>query len=206
MGYLNATKDLKLRLRPDVNGEVRWWVDASYGVHQDMKGHTGCTMSMGSGSVYSSSSAQKINTRSSTECEIVGVHDIMPQAIWTKNFLKAQGVTKYKTIIMQDNKSAMILENNGQMSCGKRTKHMDIRYFFVKDLIENKQVEVQWCPTEKMWADFFTKPLSGTLFYRMRDIIMNIDPRDKHHSNHRSVLDNNNNICALNENDERTKN
>jgi hypothetical protein len=86
MCYLNDTMDLKLRLRPNSTGEVRWWIDAAYGIHHDMKGHTGGTMSMGEGSIYSSSSSQKINTRSSTECEVVGVHDMLPQALWTKSF------------------------------------------------------------------------------------------------------------------------
>jgi hypothetical protein len=107
-----------------------------------------------------------------------------------KKFLVAQGLKNVETLIMQDNKSAVLLEENGRFSSGKRTKHMDIRYFFIKNLVENKEVKIEWCPTEKMLGDFFTKPLSGTLFFRMRDIIMNIDPSDKYHSNHRSVLRN----------------
>jgi hypothetical protein len=187
--YLHNTTDLKLRIRPNSSGKIRWWIDAAYGIHSDMKGHTSCMMNMGDGSIYYSSSCQKINTRSSTECEVVGVHDIMPQAIWTKNFLSNQGFDNLETIVLRDNKSALLLETNGRLSSGKRTKHMDIRYFSVKDLIDKKEIRIEWCQTEKMWADFFTKPLTGTLFFRMRDVIMNIDPNDKYHSDHRSVLE-----------------
>ena len=60
MRYLQGTVDLKLRLSADGSGLIRWWVDASFAVHMDMKGHTGGTMSMGKGSIYSASAAQKL--------------------------------------------------------------------------------------------------------------------------------------------------
>ena len=49
---------------------------------------------------------------------------------------------------------------------------MDIRYFFLKDLIERDVVKVEYCPTEQMVADFFTKPLQGNLFYKLKRVIM----------------------------------
>ena len=72
---------------------VKWWVDASFGVHPDMKSHTGATMSLGKGSIYryARSTRQKLNTKSSTEAELVGVDDVMPQVMWTRYFLEAQG-------------------------------------------------------------------------------------------------------------------
>ena len=62
--YLQSTKDLSLILSADGSGLLRWWVDASYGVHMDMKGHTGGNMSMGKGSVYTTANKQKLVTRS----------------------------------------------------------------------------------------------------------------------------------------------
>jgi hypothetical protein len=186
--YLQSTTDLKLRLAGDGSGRVRWWVDASYAVHPDMKGHTGATMSMGSGSIYSTSSGQKLVARSSTESELIGVHDAMPQVIWTSHFLKAQGQTVVENVVYQDNKSSLLLEKNGRQSCGKRTRHIDIRYFFIKDRVSQGEVCLEYCPTEDMLADFFTKPLQGNLFYKFRDRIMNIDSNSPYHSSHRSVL------------------
>ena len=89
--YLEETIDLPLRLQSDGSGNLYWYVDASFGVHPDMKGHTGGTLTMGSGSIYSFSSAQKIVARSSTESELIGVHDLLPQMLWTVRFLEAQG-------------------------------------------------------------------------------------------------------------------
>ena len=66
------------------------------------------------------------------------------------------------------------MENNGRLSSGKRTRHIDIRYFFVKDRIDKKEVRVQYCSTQEMVADFFTKPLQGALFIKFRNNIMNI--------------------------------
>ena len=66
---------------------MTWWVDASYAVHNDMEGHTGGTMSLGHRSIYSSSTKQKLVSRSSTEAELIGVYDIMPQLVWTGNFM-----------------------------------------------------------------------------------------------------------------------
>jgi hypothetical protein len=68
----------------------------------------------------------------------------------------------------------MLLENNGKASSGRRTRHIDIRYFFVTDRIKMKQMRVEYCPTGDMIADFFTKPLQGSLFRKFRAFIMNI--------------------------------
>jgi hypothetical protein len=79
-------------------------------VHQDMRSHTGGTMSLGKGSVYSTSTCQKLNTKSSTEAELVGVDDVMPLVLWTCYFLEAQGYEVRENKVFQDNKSAILLE------------------------------------------------------------------------------------------------
>ena len=111
--YLRGTLDLPLKLSGDGTGTIRWWIDASFGVHADMKGHTGGTLSLGKGPVYSTSTKQKLVARSSTESEVIGVHDVMPQVIWTNYFLQAQGVKVGDTVVYQDNMSSMLLEKNG---------------------------------------------------------------------------------------------
>ena len=98
----------------DGTGEVQWLVDASYVLHPDMKGHTGGTMSMGSGSIYSTLTKQKLVARSSTESKIIGVHDVLPQALWTNHFLKTQGVPVKENVLYQDNMSfSILLKKNG---------------------------------------------------------------------------------------------
>ena len=91
--YLMTTKDLPLTLEADGSGVVKWWINASYAVHPNMRSHTGATMTLGKGCPYSISSKQKVNTRSSTEAELVGVNDGMALVLWTRLFLEAQGYT-----------------------------------------------------------------------------------------------------------------
>ena len=76
MKYLDSIMDMPLVLAADVTGKIWWWVNASYAVHADMKSHTNGTLSLGKGSIYSTSSKQKLVTRSSTEAEVIGVHNI----------------------------------------------------------------------------------------------------------------------------------
>jgi hypothetical protein len=76
-------------------------------------------------------------------------------------------------IIMRDNISSMKLEMNGKTSSGKRTRHLDIKYFYITDLIKRKEVAIQYCPTDAMLADYFTKPLTGSKFQKFRNVVMN---------------------------------
>jgi hypothetical protein len=155
-----------------------------------MRSHTGGVLSMGRGAIYGTSTRQKLTTKSSTEAELVGVSDILPQVLWTRYFLEAQGYDINDNLLYQDNKSAILLEKNGKMSSGKRTRHINIRYFFVTDRIENKELRVEYCPTGSMLADFFTKPLQGGLFMKFRDQVMGVVPTVSiDMSDHRSVLE-----------------
>jgi hypothetical protein len=162
--YLHGTRNMVISLRADGCNILKWYVDVAHQVHPDLQSHTGSTMNMGAGGIINNSTKQKLNTRSSTESELVGVDDIMPQILWTNNFLKEQGYNVTDTILYQDNKSAILLEKNGRLSSSKRTKHIEARYFFIKDCQDRGKLTVQFCPTENMVADFFSKPLQGKQF------------------------------------------
>ena len=129
-------------------------------------------MGKGKGSIYSTSCKQKSNTRSSTEAELIGMNDVAGQIIWTRNFLNEQGYTIESSTVYQDNKSAILLEKNGTLSSSKRTKHINVRYYFLKDYIDKNEIHVIHCPTENMVGDYFTKPLQGAQFVKFRDMIM----------------------------------
>jgi hypothetical protein len=100
---------------------LSWYVDASFAVHPDMRGHTGGTMTKGTGFPLDKSTKHKLNTNSSMESEIVAVNNLIPQILWACLFMKAQGFAVSNNILYQDNKSAMLLEMNGQASSSKRT-------------------------------------------------------------------------------------
>ena len=186
MQYIRITKHLTLTIKPST--DPKWWVDSSYAVHLDMRSHTGVIMTLGKGTTYSASTKQKLNTKSSTEAELVAIDDVMAQILWTRHFLVAQGEYVPTTTIYQDNKSKILLAENGMQSSSRRTRHLNVRYFFVTDKIKKGEVKVALCPTHDMLADFFTKPLQGALFACMCNKILNL-PCSTSSAVHRSVLD-----------------
>ncbi|GFH55456.1 hypothetical protein CTEN210_11932 [Chaetoceros tenuissimus] len=151
----------------DTLTKLQTWVDASYAIHNDRKSHTGGAMSFGRGVICSKSNKQKLNTKSSTEAEVVGASDYLPNTIWLRMFLEAQGYIIEENLYYQDNESAMKIELNGWRSTGSKSKHVDIRFYFIADRVKSEKIEVHHCKTEHMVADFFTKPLQGALFRRL---------------------------------------
>ena len=147
-------------------------MDASHGIHEDFRGHTGSTISIGLGPIYSKSSSQKINTKSSAESELVGLSDSTGQIIWTRNFLIGQGYELGPATVFQDNQSSMALIKNGK-SNSERTRHIAIRFFFISDRVNSNEIKLQYMETENMLADVLTKPLQGELFRRLRDQLLN---------------------------------
>ena len=94
--------------------------------------------------------------------------------MWVIYFIQTQGYEVTKNILMQDNKSTILLAKNGRFSSSKRTKHIKNRYFMIKDKIGKGKIIIQYCPTGDMWANISTKALQGALFYKMRARLMGI--------------------------------
>ena len=177
--YIRATKDYFLTLEPDKDLSITAYIDAAYGVHDDYRSHTGTVIQIGKATIYASSKKQRINTKSSTEAELVGLSDYIGQVIWCKSFLEHQGRRSSSTVVFskpavvyQDNTSTIRLVKNGT-STSDKTRHIGIRYFFVKDRVEKKDIEIKYKRTEEMIADLLTKPLQGKLFSSFRDAILN---------------------------------
>ena len=170
--YIRGSRDLGLTLQVEDPIVVKCYVDASYGVHQDMKSHTGSAITLGKGVVYAKSSTQKLTTKSSTEAELVGLSDSANQVLWARHFMRDQGYEDRSAIIFQDNKSTIQLINNGR-SNSERTRHIDIRYFFLHDRIKDQQITITYKPTNEMLADMLTKPLQGEQFRAFRNLLLN---------------------------------
>ena len=119
---------------------------------------------MGYGIVHDKSSMQKINTKSSTEAELVGISEYIPYNLWLLHFLDAQGYGIKDNVVYQDNQSTIHMAKNGRDSTTGNSRHINIRYFFVKDRIDKGEMRVDYLPTNVMLADYFTKPLMGKRF------------------------------------------
>ncbi len=127
---------------------------------------------MGRGFPIVSSTKQKSNMKTSTESELVSVDDMMPIIVWSCYFLVAQGYAVMQNLLLQGSKSSMLLKKNGKPSSGKCTRHINTRYFSITDRVDMPEDEIKWCSTKKMVADFMTKPLQGSHFRRLPNLIM----------------------------------
>jgi hypothetical protein len=169
--YLNTTKNKTMKLKIGNNLSIYAYVDASFAVHADMKSHTGVIITIGNAYIYGQSTKQKLMTKSSTEAELVALSDSLPQIIWTRNFVLSQNIKINQVKLYEDNESTIRLIQNGR-STSARTRHIDIRYFFIKDRINNDDINLTYLPTNKMRADLMTKPLQGHLFQDHSDFIL----------------------------------
>ena len=162
--FLNGTVQDKLTLGAESLDCLLNFVDVTFAVHSDMRSHFDGAASFGRGVFMPLSRKQHLNKGSSTEGEIVGVSDYAPNTSWLLKFLLAQGYKPKMTILYQDNESAIKLLKHGKKSSSRRTRHIDIRLFNIKDKLREEGIEVAYCPTQKMVADIFTKPLQGSQF------------------------------------------
>jgi hypothetical protein len=171
--YIAGSKELGLKLEIGNQLLVRSYVDASFGVHADYKGHTGGIIVLGNSAlIFSKSAKQKLMGKSSTETELVATSEMLPQVIHSRNFLLAQGHSVDKAVMYQDNQSTMALIKKGR-STAESTRHIAIRFYFIKDKVESNELRIEYMPTEDMIADILTKPLQGELFRKLRAKLLN---------------------------------
>ncbi len=101
------------------------------------------------------------------------MQDKPPDVIWTRYFVECQEYDIDEYVIYQDNMSVLSLEKNGRILSSKQTKHTKAKFFLIKDYYEAGEIDVQYCPTDVMWADVLTKPLQGQKFRNMRAFLQN---------------------------------
>ena len=183
--YVRATIHLPLIVGSDGTGNMVWSIDALFAVHMDMKNHTGYCLTLGIGSPISGSLTQKINTRSSTESELVGVDNSIDFVEWVSLYSKEQ-VKEYpiehplkdmgkNNIVLQDNTSTIKMLKGGKRVCRQRTRNIHPRYFYAHERIEDGTIRVTYCPTAReMVSDYLSKPLQGSLFRTHRNTLMGI--------------------------------
>jgi hypothetical protein len=169
LGYLLGSKERGIVLRIGEHISVSAFIDAAYGVHPSSgKSHTGSMIMIGDAAlVYTKSGKQGIVVKSSTEAELVGVSDSASQAIHMRNFVLAQGYDVGPVMIYQDNLSCMALLRRGSPASG-RSRHINIRHFWLKDREVNGEVAYEHLGTAKMSANVLTKPVQGQQFRKER--------------------------------------
>ena len=111
------------------------------------------------------SSKKNLNTKISIESELVGASDYVPYNIWYIIFLHHQGYLHKSTIFFRYNQSATRMEMNGRNSLKGNSRHIYIRYLFIKDRVDKGYFRIMYFPTHLTLADYLTKTLQGALFH-----------------------------------------
>ena len=169
MRYLKGTMDLKLTYSPsNADSPFRMWTDADHGGNlDDGKSTTGYILKIGSGAVSWSSKLQTIVALSTTEAEFVAAAAAGTETVWMRNFLHELGSEV-------DNPSDICIDNQSALSVAKnsehhgRMKHLDLRFFWLRDAVSQKTISVSYVPTEDMTADLLTKALPRPLVEKHR--------------------------------------
>jgi Reverse transcriptase (RNA-dependent DNA polymerase) len=171
ISFLKTTRDEPLRLGCTMPPRVTTSIDAAFANRKNMRSTTGMCVTLGIGYFIMCCKMQKLNSKSSTEAEVIAVSDGMNLALWLAGFLGYQGYKRQSVRLEQDNQSCIALLNKGR-STAETTRFIEIRMFWISDYIHNGAVEVVYVPTENMTADYFTKPLQGAIFSKMSKKIM----------------------------------
>jgi len=169
--YLQGTADFGLLYKKGEHSDLMGFTNSDYaGDQDDRKSTSGYVFMLGTGAVSWSSKKQPIVTLSTTEAEFVAAASCACQAIWLRRILeeiqfKQQGATS----IYCDNSSTIKLSRN--LVLHGRSKHIDVKYHFLRDLAKDEVINLIFCRSEDQVADIFTKPLKTPLFHKLRELL-----------------------------------
>ncbi|GAV66630.1 hypothetical protein CFOL_v3_10140 [Cephalotus follicularis] len=165
--YLAYTPSLGLWYPRNSSFDLHTYSDADFGGYKvDRKSTSGTCQFLGNMLISWFSKKQNSVALSTTEAEYIAAGSCCAQVIWMKQQLLDYGIIFEKVPIKCDNTSAICLGKNPVDH--SRTKHIDIRYHFIKGNIERNDVELVIVPTKDQIADIFTKPLDEQSFPRFR--------------------------------------
>lgn len=174
LGYLKKYPDLKTKCHvTDLN--IHAYMDASWNVHRDAKGHSGMIISLGHYGfpIVCKSQKQKIVTRSSTEAELVCLFAGIDILLYIRRIGQFMGISSTKPIpVYQDNTSTITMAYMGRGSSNSNSKYMDLKYFWVKEHLDKKAIKLEYLSSPQMSADFLASPRTGSSFRELRSIVL----------------------------------
>ena len=159
--YLKGTKTLELKLGGDLSGLI-CYTDADWAENrEDRKSNSGYLIQLKGAAVEWGCRKQSCVALSSCEAEYIALAEASKEVVWMRRLLQdLGGETTEPTVIMEDNQSVIrMIENDG---CRNRTKHIDTRYHFAKELVEKGTIKLQYCPSEDQTADMLTKAVNAS--------------------------------------------
>lgn len=167
--YLAGTVNHGLHFYKSNHLDIAAYADADWANDlNDRRSYTGFVVKLGNNLINWESRKQRCVALSSTEAEYLAIGDVCKDLCFVRNFLSEILSKEVNIVIYNDNQSAQKLLEVKEY-CHKRTKHIDLRYHFVKDLVQNHYVTVKYLSTDKMTADILTKPLCSAKHYSFID-------------------------------------
>jgi hypothetical protein len=164
MRYLNGTRHLKLTFN-NRNAELIGYSDASYAEDKiDRRSTSGFAFMKNGAAISWKSKKQKIVTLSSMEAEYVALTNAAKEGIYLRNLSNEHQPTTKPMVLYEDNQSAIKTAENKIHN--ERSKHIDVRYHFIREQVEQKKFVLKYIPTTDQIADIFTKPLGNILHYK----------------------------------------
>jgi hypothetical protein len=160
------------RQRDAESAQISAYADADWGTDKaDRKSVTGWLATVNGDPVSWASKKQSVVALSSCEAELYAECSAVQEALWLQGLFKELGFTGTGTAVLyEDNQSAMRTAKNGVRS--ERTKHVDIKYHFITDVVESGKVRIEWIPSAQQPADIFTKALHTQQFMHLREGMM----------------------------------
>ncbi|GJR06136.1 retrovirus-related pol polyprotein from transposon TNT 1-94 [Tanacetum coccineum] len=174
--YLKGTPTLGLYYPKCSGFDLKGYSDSDYaGCNMDRKITSGACQILGGKLVCWSAKKQQSMAMSSAKAEYVVAAGCCASILWMKSQLGDYDINYKMVPIFCDNTSAISITNNPVLH--SRTKHIDIRYHFIRDHILKRDIELHFIPTEYQLADIFTKPLDEPTFTRLKAELgmLNID-------------------------------
>ena len=174
IGYLLDTQELGINIQVK-EMKIYGYCDASWACHQDLKGHTGIIITIGYNGlpIYCKSQKQKTVSRSSTEAELIALYTGVDIILYLRRLLHFMGYLPTEPItILQDNTSAITMAYMGKTGSGSNYKYMDIKYFWIKEHLDNRTFQLKYLQTDAMLADLMASPRMGSAFRLMRNTLL----------------------------------
>jgi hypothetical protein len=168
--YLAGTAKYALVLNGASNKGLIAYTDSDYAADPvKRRSTTGYLLKLADGIISWQSRAQKTIALSATEAEYMALSDCSRQVVWIQNIFTELGFTPQPTQICADNEGGIFIASNPVQE--RRTKHIDVRFHYVRDLIEQKRIDIVWVPTDDNPADMFTKNLGHIKFEKFRGML-----------------------------------
>ena len=169
--YLKGTTNFGLLYlkRTETNALIGY-SDADWGGDcNDYKSTTGYMFQIGGTAVTWRSKKQSCTALSTAEAEYMALSSAAQEAIWMRELNSdLRNPQSQPTVIFEDNQSAISMAKNPQFH--GRSKHINIKYHFIREQVSNDKIRLKYCPTEDMLADLLTKGIGPEKFERLRSL------------------------------------